>query len=118
MVVGVGRIYLALPGNDSLKGKRRVLRRIVDRTRNRFNVAVAEVGDLDEHRRAQLAFCVISNEARHANSMIDTVFSFMTEVTDAVIMDRQMELIHFGAELGMTALESGGESDSEWEQEP
>ena len=71
VVVGVCRIAFCLPGNDSLKGKRRVVRRIVDRTRNKFNAAVAEVGALDEHRRRVLGFAVVSNDARHANSMLD-----------------------------------------------
>ena len=43
MVVGICRVVLALPWNDSLKGKRSVVKRILERARVRFNVAAAEV---------------------------------------------------------------------------
>jgi uncharacterized protein YlxP (DUF503 family) len=96
VVVGVCRIALRIAGNDSLKGKRRVVRRIVDRTRNQFNAAVAEVGDLDEHRRASLGFAVVSNDESHANSMLDNVTSFVSGLTEAEIVERTVELIHVG----------------------
>lgn len=90
----------SLPGNDSLKGKRKVVRRVLDRTRHRFNAAAAEVDDLDEHRRAVLGFAVVSNDARHANSMIDKVLDFVTTASEAVVVDRQTELVHVGDGLG------------------
>ena len=96
MVVGVCRITFSIPGNDSLKGKRRVLRRIVDRTRNQFNAAVAEVGALDQHRQALVGFAVVSNDARHANSMLDTISGFVSGLTEAVVLDRSIELLHVG----------------------
>lgn len=96
MVVGVCRIALRIAGNDSLKGKRRIVRRIVDRTRNQFNAAVAEVADMDEHRRASIGFAVVSNDSRHANAMLDNVVSFVAGLTEAEIVDRSMELIHVG----------------------
>lgn len=100
MVVGVCRIALSIPGNDSLKGKRRVVRRIVDRTRNQFNAAVAEVGELDQHRRALIGFAVVSNDPRHANSMIDNIGSFVSGLTEALVVSRDVELVHMGETAG------------------
>lgn len=100
MVVGVCSITLSIPANDSLKGKRRVVRRIVDRTRHHFNVAVAEVGFLDEHRRALIGFAVVSNDGRHANSMLDKIGSFVSQNTEAVVVDRSIELLRVGADHG------------------
>lgn len=94
MVVGVCRITLSLPGNDSLKGKRRVIRRIVDRTKNEYNAAVAEVGALDVHRRAELGIAVVSNDTRHANEMLDKIGSFVSGLTEAIVIDRSLELLH------------------------
>ena len=96
MVVGICRIELSLPGNDSLKGKRSVLRRIVDRTRQRFNVAVAEVDDMDAHERAVLGLAVVSNDARHANAMLDTIFKFVEGVGGAQVVGRTMEIVSGG----------------------
>jgi len=89
-------VTFSLPGNDSLKGKRKVVRRVLDRTRHRFNAAAAEVDGLDEHRRAILGFAVVSNDARHATSMIDKLLDFVTTASEAVVVDRQTELVHMG----------------------
>jgi uncharacterized protein YlxP (DUF503 family) len=94
MVVGICRVSFSLPGNDSLKGKRSIVRRIIDRTRAKFNVAVAEVAALDSHRNAVLGFAVVSNDGRHANSMLDRITSFMVGATEAVCVGRSLEIMH------------------------
>ena len=102
MIVATARLTLSLPGNASLKGKRKVLRRILDKSKHRFNAAVAEVDAMDDHRRLVLGVAVVSNDARHANSMIDTILDFMATASDAVLVDRRLELVHVG------------EMDDEW----
>jgi hypothetical protein len=96
MIIGTARIVLSLPGNDSLKGKRKVLRRVVDRVRHKYNAAISEVADLDEHRRAVLGLAVVSNDARHANSMLDTVLDFIEGASEAPVTERRTELVHLG----------------------
>ncbi|MCZ7683094.1 MAG: DUF503 domain-containing protein [Sandaracinaceae bacterium] len=116
MVIGTCRLVLSLPGNDSLKGKRRVIRRIVDRLRHRFNVAVAEVGDLDAHRSAVLGLAVVSNDARHANSMIDTLVSAVAGASEALVVDRRMEIVDMGEGEHLASHEGpfeGGWSDED-----
>jgi uncharacterized protein YlxP (DUF503 family) len=99
MVVGVCQISLSLPGVTSLKAKRSVVRKVLDRTANRFNVSAAEVGLQDVHRQAVLGFAVVSGDRRHANSMLDSIASFVEGAADAVVMDRTTELVSIG-ELG------------------
>jgi hypothetical protein len=48
MVIGYCSIKFYLHGNNSLKGKRRVVRAIKDRLKNDFNVSVTEVGDKND----------------------------------------------------------------------
>ena len=99
MVVGVCQISLSLPGVTSLKAKRSIVRKVLDRTANRFNVAVAEVGQQDAHRQALLGFAVVSGDRRHANSMLDSIALFVEGSADAVVLDRSTELVSLG-ELG------------------
>ncbi len=96
MVVGVCRLRLSIPGNDSLKGKRSVVRQILDRVRARFNVSAAEVSDLDALGTATLGFSVVSNDGAHANAMIDTVSAFVTDNVRAMVTDVHTELVHVG----------------------
>jgi len=99
MVVGVCQILLSLPGVSSLKAKRSIVRKVLDRTANRFNVAVAEVGQLDAHGQSTLGFAVVSNDRRHANSMLDSIAEFVEGSADTVVMNRSTELLSLG-ELG------------------
>ena len=120
MVVGVCRITFSIPGNDSLKGKRRVVRRIVDRARNQFNAAVSEVGALDQHRQALIGIAVVSNDARHANSMIDKIGAFVSGLTEAVVIGRDVELVHVGERSGELHDSSPGtwdEGEASWDEE-
>lgn len=117
MVVGVLRLSYSLPGNATLKGKRQVVRRIVDRTRNRFNAAVAEVDSLDEPRRAVLAVAVVSNDGSHVNSMLDQIQSFTLGLTEAVLVDSRMELLPMG-ELEHGSGRARGYPSADWSGEP
>jgi uncharacterized protein YlxP (DUF503 family) len=76
-----------LPWNDSLKGKRSVVKSISSARGASFHVAAAEVGDLDQHRRATLGFAVVSNEARHARSILDKLVGFVAGASQAQLID-------------------------------
>ena len=92
MIVGVCRIELGIAGNDSLKGKRSVVKRVIQRTRNKFNVAMAEVEDNDALGHAVLGFAVVGNETRFINSCIDKIVDFIEAEGDAPIIDVQFEI--------------------------
>jgi uncharacterized protein len=100
MVVGVGSVRLAFSGIDSLKQKRGIVKRLIDRTRSRFNLAVAEVEALDSKRQAVIGYAVVSNDSRHADEMLAKVGSFIEGAAEAMVVDRRSELIHINDELG------------------
>lgn len=100
MFVGVCRVHLFLPENDSLKGKRAVVKSLVERVRVRFNVAAAEVGLMDEHQRAELAFAVVSNDSKHANSMLNKISEFCEENAEAEIGGIHVEIVPMGKPVG------------------
>ena len=79
MHVGMCQIRFRLPENMSLKGKRRVLKSITARVRNKFNVSVAEVDDHDLWQLATLGISCVSNDNRHANEVLSKVVDFITE---------------------------------------
>ncbi len=98
MVVGVGRMELELEGVRSLKEKRAVLSSILDRVRNRFDVAAAEVGHQDAHERALLGFACVSSDGPHANEVMDRVLSFAASLGLARVAHRGTELVHLSDE--------------------
>ena len=94
MNVGVGRVSLRIPENMDLKGKRQVLKSIISRVRNRFDVAVAEVDDNDMWQLATIGICCISNNKRHSNEVLSKVVSFIEKSRfDVEILDYSIEII-------------------------
>jgi len=94
MVVGICRITLAIPENADLKGKRSVVKRLVSRTRQQFNVAMAEVEDQDVWQTAVLGFCVVGNDHRFVNSVLDKVIACIDGMGLAEIEDHAIEILH------------------------
>lgn len=87
-------VELAVHDAASLKDKRRVVRRAVDRVRAKFNAAVAEVGELGDPSRAALAFAVLSNSEAHAHAQAQHIADFLeTLPLDAEIGDISTETI-------------------------
>ena len=72
MPVFVGTLSLDLLLGDvrSLKQKRSVVRPVVAELRRRFEVAAAETGHLDLHRRAEVAVAMVSPDAGHCREVL------------------------------------------------
>jgi len=77
MNVGVCKVRLRLPGNRSLKDKRRVIKSITSRVAGKFDVSIAEVDDNDQWQLATLGISYVSNDHRHANEVLSRVVDFI-----------------------------------------
>jgi uncharacterized protein YlxP (DUF503 family) len=70
-----------------LKDKRQVCRSLVDKTRQRFNASVAEVGTQDVHQTLTIGVAVVSGEISHAQNMLDEIIRYMEEHADAELTE-------------------------------
>ena len=77
MNVGVCKITLRLPENQSLKGKRKAISSLCARIRNKFNVSISEVDDHDAWQLATLGITFASNNTRHVDEMLTKVVAFI-----------------------------------------
>jgi len=93
MVIGVCRLHLRIPENHSLKEKRHVIRKLIDRVRHRFNVAISEVDDNDLWQRAQIGFCTVGNDRRFVSSSLDKIIDFIEKMYLAEVIEKEMEII-------------------------
>ena len=98
MFVGVLRLTFHIPSARSLKDRRRVVRSFKDRVQARLRASVAEVGGLDQHRRAVIGVVVVSNEASRVDELLSAAASMANSVRDAMLVDRATEIIPFGSE--------------------
>jgi len=93
MVVGMGRIVYRIHDCRSLKGKRKVVKAIIMRLRNKFNASIAEVGANDMHQRAEIGFCMVGNDRAVVNSKVDKLFNMAEDLGLAEVIDMEMEII-------------------------
>src|SRR3954465_1580713 len=100
MVVGVCRVTLMVPESHSLKEKRMVLRRIKDRVANKFNCAIAEVGDQDDWQSAELGFAVVSNQLGFTQAMVQKILQFMEDLAVAKITDDEQDYVQYRDQVG------------------
>ena len=96
MIIGVGLLDIRIEGNSSLKGKRQVVKKIIERTKNRFNVSIAEIGDQDIWQRGQLGICLVANDGRMVNSILDKIFNFIEGLALCEIIGTDFEILTYG----------------------
>ena len=94
MVVGLGRIVYRIHDCRSLKGKRKVVKAIIARLRNRFNASVAEVGANDVYQRAEIGFSMVGNDRALINSKVDKLFNQAEDMGLAEVIDSEMEIFN------------------------
>lgn len=93
MVIGVLQLALTIPEAMSLKDKRRAIKGLKDRLRARHNVSVAEVDELDEHRRSTVAISMVSNDRRYAESCLSRIVDEVRRCRGVGLVDYDLELI-------------------------
>lgn len=91
MHIGVCRVKLYLPESQSLKDKRRVIKSIITRLRNKFNIAIAEIEAQDMHQSAILAAVSVANEQKFVSQIITKSVRFIEENTSVVLLDYETE---------------------------
>jgi uncharacterized protein len=73
MHVGTLRVRLLLRQSQSLKDKRQVVRSVLDRLRNTFHVAAAEVDAQDDVKVVVLGFAAVANEAKAVRETLESI---------------------------------------------
>ena len=99
MFVGVLRLTFHVPHARSLKDKRRIVLKFRDRVRARFDVSIAEVAEQDRLQRAVFGVAVVSSDAAVCDSVLEQVARAAETQEDAVLTDRETEVVPFGDEL-------------------
>ncbi len=94
MVVGILRLTLHLPNSGSLKARRHILAGLLRRLRDRFDVAVAEVGERDRWQLAEVGVACLSADGRHCDEVLARVLAFVERnAGEAQLTEVRTELI-------------------------
>jgi uncharacterized protein YlxP (DUF503 family) len=94
MIIGVCTLELSIPSANSLKDKRSVIKSVIARIQNEFNVSVAEVDQLDLWRSAIVAVVTVSSDKDYAHGLLSRVALWVEHNRlDCELVDYEIELI-------------------------
>jgi len=92
----VSQITLHLPGCHSLKEKRQVIKSVMARVRQRFEVAIAEVDEQDRWQIAKLGVSCVSNSSQHIDEILGRVLRYIEETRpDVQVTNSEVEIINW-----------------------
>ena len=77
-----------------MKGKRRVIKSLMERVRHKFEAAVAEVGDNDLWQKARIGVALVGNDSQLLNTRLQQIMAYIENQHLAEIIDSQVELCY------------------------
>ncbi len=95
MFVAIARVTLDIPGASSLKAKRQVVRRVADKVKAKFNVAVAEIDDADVWTREVLGLSAVGNAQGFVREQMEKVLQCIEEMYVATVAHKEIEVVAF-----------------------
>lgn len=105
MVVGVGIIEVHIHESRSLKEKRGVVKSLIRRTQNEFNVSIAEVDGHDNWKQGIIGFAVVGNDRSFVDSKMEMILNFVENLHLAEVVNVRREITNYS---DMTGRYDGG----------
>lgn len=91
--IGILLVSLYIPGAQSLKERRMVLKSLKDKVRLKFNVSIAELDQDDKWQLATCGISMIGNDQRYIDSCLQNILSYIESMNGAEISDHQIEFL-------------------------
>ena len=92
MIIGTATIKLYAPWVHSLKEKRMIVKSIIAKTKNKFNVSIAEVSEQDRHQTIILGIACVAETIGQSDSIINNVIKSIENSNQTEILDIQREI--------------------------
>lgn len=87
MIVSTLTIKIYAPTCHSLKDKRMIVKSLLQKARNKFNISIAEIEEQDYHQTIVIGAACVSTSRVQANAVLDEVMRFIENNTEAEITD-------------------------------
>jgi uncharacterized protein YlxP (DUF503 family) len=95
MNTAICKIKFHLPESQSLKEKRRLIKPVITRLRNQFNISIAEVDDQDLWQLATIGISCVSNHDHHIDEMLTSIINFIKDSYPNIeIVEQEVEVFH------------------------
>ena len=93
MIIGSIQFKLHFPEPQSLKEKRSILKSVLTRIRQTFNVGLAEIGDMDLWQASLIAAVCVGRERKEVEKVLDEVGHFLDRENQLQVVGHQKELL-------------------------
>ncbi len=93
MIIGICTCEIFIFNANSLKSKRSVVKSIIEKSKNRFNISIAEVGENDKWQKSIIAFSTISNNQKIVEETIEKVINFFDSYSEIEIININREIL-------------------------
>lgn len=91
MIIGISQIELFIPGSNSLKHKRSVVKSLKDRLRNKFNISISEIDYQNLWQRCTLGVAVINSDSVIIDKVLNKVLDMVESEPRVQVISYQME---------------------------
>ncbi|MCR4443208.1 MAG: DUF503 domain-containing protein [Peptococcaceae bacterium] len=95
MFVCVLSVRLHIFGARSLKEKRSIIKSLLEKTRNRFGLAIAEVGDQDLWQSSRLGIAMVAGSRMLLEREMEKVLSFLEQGGEVELVEANHEIWGF-----------------------
>jgi uncharacterized protein YlxP (DUF503 family) len=93
MIIGLLTLDLHIPEAHSLKSKRLVIKSLIDRIKNKFNVSIAEVDANDLWQRSVIGIALVANETQFINKVFEQIKNVVLNTHSVELINSTMELL-------------------------
>ncbi|MCI5630425.1 MAG: DUF503 domain-containing protein [Clostridiales bacterium] len=95
MKILVMKVDLRAAYVHSLKEKRMIVKSIIGKLQNKFNVSIREVENQDLHQRISIGIVKLELNSKDSDQSKDKILNFIEENCEAEIIDIESEIINY-----------------------
>ena len=95
MKILVMKVDLRAAYVHSLKEKRMIVKSIIGKLQNKFNVSIREVENQDLHKRISIGIVKLELNSKDSDQSKDKILNFIEENCEAEIIDIESEIINY-----------------------
>jgi len=83
LFIGIMVLQVKTTNSFSLKDRRQIVRSLVEKSRKRFNVSVADLGPYSSYQDAYLAFSLVSSSSTYVEEKMDSIKRLISTLEDS-----------------------------------
>ncbi|MFN2340591.1 MAG: DUF503 domain-containing protein [Halanaerobium sp.] len=92
MLIASCEIKLYLPGAATLKDKRRIIKSLLQKSRNKFNFSAAEVDAQDYIQTAILGVALVGSDYKYLQRVMDKYLDFLESFPEFLLTDFEVTI--------------------------